>query len=321
MFARTSEVLNRKRKFLTASQVPISFIVLTFNEEKNLNTCLGSVAGWAQEIFVVDSGSTDQTLDIARRHGANCFHHAFDSHARQWKWALENLPISTDWVLALDADQSVTDELREEIGQLLQGQRAAHGCYVRRRQIFRGRWIQHGGYYPKYLLKLFRRDAVQIDEGDLVDHHFRVQGHTLKLGADIIEDNQNEADISIWITKHNRYATLQAEEEVQRRAGESARHSVKSLFGTPDQRVLWLKQLWQRLPLFVRPLLYFLYRYFFRLGFLDGKEGFIFHFLQAGWYRLLVDIKIDELQREGVKNQLPRSETAAHEQATGSIKP
>jgi len=203
----------------------------------------------------------------------------------------------------------------------LQGRNDAQGCYVRRRQVFRGRWIKHGGYYPKYLLKLFRRDAVQIDESDLVDHHFRVQGHTLKLGADIIEDNQNEADISIWITRHNRYATLQAQEEVKRRERECAHHSVKSLFDTPDQRILWLKQLWQRLPLYVRPALYFLYRYFFRLGFLDGKEGFIFHFLQGYWYRLLVDIKIDELQSDGVKSQLPCSETTAHEQATGSIKP
>jgi glycosyltransferase involved in cell wall biosynthesis len=116
---------------LIESQVPISFIVLTFNEEKNLNSCLGSVAGWAKEIFVVDSGSADHTLEIAGRHGAQCFYHPFDTHAKQWRWALDNLPISTDWILALDADQSVTAELRKEIGNFLQGRNDARGCYVR----------------------------------------------------------------------------------------------------------------------------------------------------------------------------------------------
>jgi glycosyltransferase involved in cell wall biosynthesis len=290
---------------LIDSPVPISFIVLTFNEEKNLDACLSSVAGWAGKIFVVDSGSTDHTLEIAKRYGARIFCHPFETHAKQWKWVLENLPITTNWVLALDADQRATTELREEISNFLQNQNETsltiNGCYVRRRQIFRGKWIKHGGYYPKYLLKLFRRDAVLVDEGDLVDHHFRVGGNVIKLGSDVIEDNQNEADISVWIAKHNRYAVLQAQEEVRQRKNERQQHITKSFFGTPDQRILWLKQLWTNLPLYGRPFIYFLYRYFFRFGFLDGKEGFIFHFLQAYWYRLLVDIKIDEIRGKEIE--------------------
>src|SRR6185503_17447041 len=156
----------------------------------NLAACLESVAGWAAQIFVVDSGSTDRTISIAEQFGAQIVVHPFESHARQWRWALSALPLTADWVLALDADQSLTPELREDITHKLStwnGSSAPAGAYVNRRQIFRGRWIRHGGYYPKHLLKLFRRDAVSLDEGDLVDHHFRVAGRTAILEGDLIE--------------------------------------------------------------------------------------------------------------------------------------
>ncbi len=156
---------------------PLTVVVLTLNEERNLPACLESVVGWATEVFVVDSGSTDATGAIAWRFGARVVTHAFETHARQWKWALDELPIQTDWVLGLDADQRITPELRQEISRRLSHAtiaRAPSGYFVRRRQIFRGRWIRHGGYYPKYLLKLFRLRAVSVDETDLVDHHFVV---------------------------------------------------------------------------------------------------------------------------------------------------
>jgi glycosyltransferase involved in cell wall biosynthesis len=278
--------------------VDVTLIVLTRNEEKNLPACLESVSGWASEIFVVDSGSTDRTLEIAEQSCAEVRTHPFETHSKQWQWALANLPISTEWVLGLDADQRVTAELRSEISEFIHGKPAADigGCFVKRKQIFRGRWIRHGGYYPKYLLKLFRREAVWTDSDDLVDHHFRVRGQVIKLNGDIIEDNRNEADISVWIEKHNRYAALQAREDIIKALNNSESGLRKSFFGSPDERVLWLKSAWNSMPLYLRPVLYFGYRYFFRLGFLDGKQGFIFHFLQAYWYRLLIDIKLDELR-------------------------
>src|SRR3954471_2607357 len=143
----------------------VSVVILTHNEELNLERCLESISGWGTGLFVVDSGSTDRTLDIARRHGARVFTNPFVNHVRQWQWALANLPLETTWVLALDADQSVTPELREDISRKLQawsGPGSPAGAYVNRRQVFRGRWIRHGGYYPKYLLKMFRRDMVSL---------------------------------------------------------------------------------------------------------------------------------------------------------------
>src|ERR1019366_437854 len=154
----------------------ISVIVLTFNEGANLEDCLRSVRDWTREILIVDSGSTDDTLAIAGAFGATVFSHPFERHSTQWDWALRNLPIRGEWVLGLDADQRVTPELALEM-QSIGGAayRDVGGIYLNRRQIFRGKWIRFGGYYPKYLLKLFRPGAVFTDEHDLVDHHFPVR--------------------------------------------------------------------------------------------------------------------------------------------------
>jgi glycosyltransferase involved in cell wall biosynthesis len=281
--------------------LPLTVIVLTLDEALNLGACLASVTGLGAQIFVVDSGSTDGTLDIARRHGAICVSHAFDTHALQWRWALASLPVSTEWVLALDADQRVTPELGQEIARALTtpatGARRPAGYYLRRRQIFRGRWIKHGGYYPKHLLRLFRHGEAWVDVRDLVDHHFLVKGEVEKLRGDLIEDNQKEADISVWVAKHTRYAALQARQEYEGERAQPVDGPRAALFGSPDERTRWLKAVWARLPLYVRPSLYFFYRFVLRLGFLDGREGFVFHAMQAFWYRLLVDVKLDELRR------------------------
>ncbi len=272
----------------------VTVVVLTFNEALNLRACLASVAGWARAIYVVDSGSTDATLEIASGFGARVLRHPFETHARQWVWALDALDADTDWVLGIDADQRLTPALRDDIsGNLARAGIEIGGFYVCRRQIFRGRWIRHGGYYPKYLLKVFRRSRVRLEPDELVDHHFYVDGVTRNLRGDLIEDNRNEAEIFVWTAKHNRYAQLQAAHELKARARAEA-IAWSDAWKSPDARTSFLKSLWQRLPLFVRPCLYVFYRYVCRLGFLDGRQGFIFHVLQGFWYRLLVDINIEE---------------------------
>jgi len=276
-----------------SARLPISAIVLTYNEERNLRACLDSLAGWVTDLYVVDSGSRDGTIAIAESLGATVVAHPFETHTRQWRWALANLPLRTEWVIALDADQRLTPELQAALADAFGSggtSGSADGYFLNRRQVFRGRWIKHGGYYPKYLLKVFRRGAMTLDDGDLVDHHFHVTGRLIRLPGDLIEDNRNEAQIADWIAKHNRYARLQATQELHG----LGRGPKPAVWGSPDQRTAWMKSVWNRLPLYLRPFLYFFYRYVLRLGFLDGKEGFVFHFMQAYWYRLLVDINRDE---------------------------
>lgn len=279
------------------SVLPITVVVLALNEARNIEACVESVHGWVEAVFVVDSGSTDDTVARATACGATVVAHPFETHARQWQWALRSLPVRSPWVLALDADQRVTAELRASMNRAFQQGPPGdvQGYFLCRRQVFRGRWIRHGGYYPKYLLKLFRRDVVQLDEEELVDHHFLVTGAVAKLSGDLVEDNRNEAAIAAWTEKHNRYAVLQARQEWEARRRPRGREG-RALLGTPDDRVRYLKALWARLPLFVRPCLYVFYRYVLRLGFLDGREGFVFHVLHGFWYRLLVDINIWELR-------------------------
>jgi glycosyltransferase involved in cell wall biosynthesis len=292
----------------------LSAVVLTFNEQDNLPRCLESLGSLRCRLYLVDSGSTDATLEIGRQYGAKIVTHPFETHTRQWQWALENLPLTTEWVLALDADQSLTPDLAAEIVALFSGTHqfsarldALDGIYLNRRQVFRGRWIKHGGYYPKYLLKIFRRGRVLLDHYDFVDHHFYVRGATVKLQHDLVERNSKEDDIAFWITKHVRYANLLAEEEYQRNIDGYSSMIQPSWFGSPDQRTLQVKTMWSRMPMYVRPVLYFLYRYFLRLGFLDGKAGFIFHFLQALWFRLLVDIYLEDRRTLSVTESQRRS--------------
>jgi glycosyltransferase involved in cell wall biosynthesis len=269
--------------------VPLSIVILTFNEERNLPDCLASLQGLG-EIVVVDSGSTDQTLVIAESYGAHIFRHPFGTHAKQWDWALKQLPLNTDWILAVDADQRLTPELKKEIPDALNGSKM-NGYFINRRQIFRGKWIKHGGYYPKYLLKLFRKAAVHTSHQDLVDHHFLVDGRCAKLKYDLVEDNQKESELFFWIQKHGQYANLQAQQEWNGKGSRNGR-----IFGNPDEQTNVMKRIWFGLPHFVRPFLYFFYRYFIRLGFLDGKEGFLFHTYQAFWYRMLIDLRLGEFR-------------------------
>lgn len=280
--------------------VPITALIVTRNEELNIEKCLKSITGWIDQIFVIDSESEDQTVEIARRY-AEVFLLPYE-HGRiiPWifQWGLDNLPIRNEWVLILEADQEVSPELRQELQDLFaRPDIRENGFYMRRIQVFRGRRIRFGGYGSKYLLKLFRRSEGRLDPLE-EDTRIYVRGRVGKLHAPLIEYNIKEHNILFYVQKHVRYAEAFAKEEFERRR-QGLRFQVKpSPFGTPDQRTLWLKSLYYRLPLYVRPFLYYFYRYFLRLGFLDGKEGFIFHFLQAFWFRLLVDIRLEELMRE-----------------------
>jgi glycosyltransferase involved in cell wall biosynthesis len=280
-----------------ASRIPVSFLMLTFNEEVNLEVSLPTLAGWAEDVVILDSFSTDRTVEIARRYGARVFQNKFEGHAKQWLWGMHNIPYKNDWIFMHDPDHRIMPELKDELARVFAADipRDVNGFYVKRRNVFQGKWIRHGGYYPKYMLKIVRRHLVYFDEHEF-DYRAYVPGKTVKLENDIIEENLKEEDITFWIEKHNSFATRQAKEELFRAAHPESWKTTPKFFGTSDQRILWLKMRFYNLPLYVRPFLYFFYRYVLCLGFLDGKKGFIFHFLQAFWYRLVVDIKLEQLR-------------------------
>jgi glycosyltransferase involved in cell wall biosynthesis len=286
-----------KESRLTAP--PLTVLVTTRNEEVNLDRTLAAARPLADQLIVIDSESTDGTVEIARRYSDEVVNLPYD-HSRiiPWifQWGLENLAIRNEWVLILEADQALTEPLRQEIAALLSRREIAEsGFYIRRIQIFRGKPIRFGGYGGKRLLKLFRRSRGRLDPEEQ-DTRVYVDGPVGTLRHPLEESNRKEDEILFYLAKHLRYADAFAREELKRRQGLTFK-GRPALLGSPDEKVLWQKNLWYRMPLLVRPFFYFFYRYFLRLGILDGWNGFVFHFLQAFWFRLVVDLRLDELRR------------------------
>ncbi len=274
-----------------------SFVILTYNEEIHLLRLLASIEELNAQIYILDSGSTDNTLEIAYNFKAEVKINLFINHPKQWDFALKNFNISTPWTIGLDADQIVTPELLTLLKNFKSDDfKAINGIYFNRKNYFKGTWIKHGGFYPKYLLKMFRTHVGYSDLNENMDHRFIVNGQTAiwKKGH-IIEENLKENEISFWITKHNKYSDLTAQEEVERISNLRGQSNTTKFWGSPDQRIAYLKKIWWKLPLGLRPFLYFIYRIIFKLGILDGSNGILFHFLQGFWFRLIIDVKIKEI--------------------------
>lgn len=289
------------------TSVPVSVVVLTYNSEADLPQCLESVAGWAGELFVVDAFSEDATVDIAKRYGARVFENRFVGFAAQRNWALERLPFSHEWALILDADEVVLPELRDEIGALLEDSGLRHaGFYVRWRFVWMGRWLRHGGYYPVEELRLVRHRLCRAVDAGLREYN-AAEGTVGRLRSELLHDAKK--GIGYWIEKHVMYARLEAEEQLTgagaRRLRAAARPGVH-VEGVGRNRLRGL--VWNRLPIFVRPFLLFTYRYFVRLGFLDGVPGLVYCFLHEAWYHFLVDLRLWELRRgTGRESPPPRA--------------
>lgn len=291
---------------MTSELIPVTVLITTRNEERNIEKCLKSIANSFDQIFVIDSESSDSTAAIAAKY-AKVINLPYDhSKIIPWifQWGLENLPIQNQWVLILEADQEIPADLAREIrARVLDPDAKENGFYIRRKQIFQGHWIRHGGYGSKHLLKLFRKDVSRLDPQEQ-DTRVYVKGSVGKLRSSLIENNLKESSILFYIQKHLRYTEAFAQEERLRRATGLKFQTDPDFFGTADQRILRMKSIFYRMPLYLRPVLYFIYRYIFLLGFLDGKTGFIFHYYQSFWFRLLIDIRMSELLREPLPQDL-----------------
>ncbi|HLH75273.1 MAG TPA: glycosyltransferase family 2 protein [Candidatus Binataceae bacterium] len=286
----------------------VSVIILTFNEERNLGHALTSVCGWARQVLVLDSFSTDRTLEVAARFDCQCFQHRFTGYAEQRNYALQMLPITASWILFLDADEFVPQPLAEEIGRCLASQPAYDGYFVRRRFFWMGRWIRRG-YYRTWLLRLFRRERGRCEQRG-VNEHIVVDGRVGYLRAALIHENHN--GLERWIQKHLRYAGLEAAEM-------AAGHFDLGLAGQAATKRWLARYVWRWMPVGWRAVFYFAWRYLLLGGFLDGRQGLSYHLLQALWFRLVIDLKYLELRSaatttvaasDGVADRLPPSEAA-----------
>jgi len=274
----------------------LTVLVLTLNEERHIQRCIASVRGLAARVVVIDSYSIDNTCKIASLNGAEVLKNTFTSHAQQLNWGLEHAQISTAWVMKLDADEYVTPQLSVVLKVALDAASDdVAGFTINLRRYFMGKWLRHGALYPLSLLRVWRIGRGQA-ENRLMDEHVVVNGKVSHLDADFVDENLNT--ITWWTDKHNRYASREAA-EMLRNAKEMSNHvGTAGNIGGAAKAKRWIKvRIYARLPAGIRALLYFIYRYFLRLGFLDGWQGFVFHVLQGFWYRFLVDVKVAEVQR------------------------
>jgi len=271
-------------------KIPISVLVITKNEESNIGPCLESVIKWSDEIIIIDSGSTDRTVAIAKQYTEKIYEHPFENFAQQRNWAQDNLPINNKWVLHLDADERTSDELASELKKIFsENNDNIDGIMVSRRTIFRSRWIKHGGHYPVYHLRIFKKDRGRSEQR-LYDQNYIVEGKVIKVGGDLI--NIINPDLSVWRNRHKRWARLEAAEIVFN----GNRVMNIGYTDNPIEKRNWIRyKIYYRMPLFIRSIVYFLYRYVIRRGFLDGREGLVFHLWQGLWYRWLVDWEVLKL--------------------------
>jgi glycosyltransferase involved in cell wall biosynthesis len=269
----------------------ITVIVLTRDEERNLPFLLASLEGLPCRVQVVDSGSVDRTLEIARAHGGEIATRAWTTHADQINWALENLPIDTPWTMRMDADERLTPALAAELlRKLPELPDDVTGLLIKRQVWFWGRWIRHGGYYPTWLLRVWRTGRARCEARAMDEHMVVDGGNVVRLEHDIIDENHK--GLTFWTDKHNRYADREVKDILSAR-----RASGKDLADQAAKRRWYKENLYLRAPLFFRAFAYWFMRYVILLGFLDGRPGLVFHFLQGFWYRFLVDAKLWEARR------------------------
>lgn len=271
-------------------------ILLSFNSEESLGNTLDRVRMVSDEIFVVDSFSKDGTAALARSKGAIVVEHAFEHYGAQRNWAIDNLPVTGAWQLHLDADELMDDELVASIRNL--ADESPHSGYFLPRYVrFLGRTMRHGGMSPTWHLRLFRSGAGRCEDRKYDQHFILLKGTSGQLSGAVIDDIR--MPLTEWTARHNRWADGEVAELHAEAASDRV---VPDARGNPAERKRFLRKKYNQLPLFVRPFLLFGYRYFLRLGFLDGIPGLIFWVLQTFWFRFLIDAKIWEKRHLTVRD-------------------
>lgn len=274
----------------------ISVIILTYNEELHIQRCIERIKSVVRDVYIVDSYSTDKTIEISKSLGAHIYQNKWDSnYARQFNWALDNLPITTSWVLRLDADEylypDLIDEIHEKFASLSVN---VSGIVFKRRHIFLGKWVKRGTY-PVKLLRLFKFGKGVCEQRWMDEHIQLSDGDIVEFDGDFADHNLN--NISWWAQKHVGYAIREAIDLLDIELGLVENTIESTQLSQQAAMKRNKKHKYARQPLFWRSFAYFMYRYIFKFGFLEGKQGFLWNFMQAWWYRTLVDVKIWEIKQ------------------------
>lgn len=277
--------------------VKLAVLILTKDEELHIERCVNSLRGVAEDIFVVDSGSSDNTIKLAKDLGCSVKINGWKNYASQFNWGLRLIHelSSCQWVLRIDADEFLTESLAAEIKHFLRDTSSYIGASCGRQMAFQKHLIQYGGMFPVQTVRLMRLGA-GFCEDKWMDEHLVVDGAVFPLKGVLIDDNLKP--LSWWVEKHNSYASREAVDLLNLKYNflPSAVPKSYALNKTANRVRFCKERIYARLPLGWRAAFYFFYRYFIRLGLLDGPKGFYFHFLQGFWYRLLVDLKISEVE-------------------------
>lgn len=279
--------------------IDLSVIILTYNEELHIARCLDNVSPIAKEIFIIDCYSTDNTLEIAAKYpNVTILQNKWVNYATQFNWALENAPVKTDWVLRLDADEYLTEELKTEMEKKIPVlDNDVAGIVLPLRRVFLGRIIRRGMNQVR-LLRMFRYGKARSEVRFMDEHIELLEGHTVEFDNEFADDNLN--NLSWWTQKHIGYAIREAVDllDMEYDLTGSAAKDEKLVISEQAKTKRMTKHKYSKQPLFWRSFAYFIYRYFFKLGFLEGREGFLWHFLQGWWYRTLVDAKVYEIKKK-----------------------
>lgn len=278
----------------------LTAIIITFNEEIHIERCIRSLRSIASKIFIVDSNSCDRTVEIARSLGAEVVQRKWKNYADQFQWGLDHCGDNAEWVMRIDADEYLEQKLQHEIMTKLPNlPNDVYGIYLKRKHIFYGSWMRHGGRYPLVLLRIWRKGKGRIEQRWMDEHIVMEPGaKTIVMENDLVDANQK--GITFWVTKHNSYASREMVELLNNRYSFLVKdEAIYESDNLQAKRRRFIKEkIYARLPLGLRALLYFVFRYIFQIGFLDGAKGFIYHFLQGFLYRLLVDIKLMEVEHK-----------------------
>ncbi|MCQ2814963.1 MAG: glycosyltransferase family 2 protein [Bacilli bacterium] len=282
----------------------ITCIILTKNEENNIENCIKSIINIAERIVVVDSGSTDKTIDIAKKYNCDIYFHEFVSYAHQQNWALDNTSITTKWVYRIDADEVVTPALEKEILDNIQlhSNDDITGFVMKFKIFFLGKLLKHAGNYPFLNLVIWKYGHGRFSERYMGEHVILSDGKSITL-KNYCEHHDCKS-IDSFISKHNWYATREVIDFYERNG---LNETKTNLYENAKKTQKLRDGFYYKMPYFFRAKMYYIYRYIIKLGFLDGKAGKAYCWLQAYWYRFVVDTKLLECKINGTIYQPPGS--------------